>query len=69
MLLAERLKTDLIADSRMETDLIGPAPCFFAKINGIYRWQIILRGPQPVSLLHGRLPDGWRVEVDPVSLL
>jgi primosomal protein N' (replication factor Y) len=75
MLLAERLKTDLIADSRtgarqgMETDLIGPVPCFFAKINGIYRWQIILRGPQPVSLLHGRLPDGWRGEVDPVSLL
>ena len=67
--LAERLSTDLITESRTQTDLIGPAPCFFAKMNGIYRWQVILRGPDPVSLLRGRLPDGWRVEVDPVSLL
>lgn len=67
--LAVRLSTDLIAESRIGTDLIGPVPCFFAKMNGIYRWQVILRGPDPVSLLRGRLPDGWRVEVDPVSLL
>jgi primosomal protein N' (replication factor Y) len=67
--LAERLSADLLTESRVQTDLIGPVPCFFAKMNGIYRWQIILRGPDPVSLLRGRLPDGWRVEVDPVSLL
>ena len=67
--LAERLLTDLTIEGRKETDLIGPTPCFFAKMNGIYRWQIIVRGPDPVSLLRGRLPDGWRVEVDPVSLL
>ena len=67
--LAARLAADIEADKRIGTDLIGPAPCFFAKMNGIYRWQIILRGPQPVSLLHNRLPDGWRVEVDPSSLL
>ena len=73
--LAERLSTDLLTESppyegrRIQTDLIGPAPCFFAKMNGIYRWQIILRGPEPISLLRGRLPDGWRVEVDPISLL
>ncbi len=67
--LAERLKTDLITESRIETDLIGPVPCFFAKLNGLYRWQIILRGPEPASLLRGKFPDGWRIEVDPISLL
>ncbi len=67
--LAERLSTDIKTDKRIETDLIGPAPCFFAKLNGLYRWQIILRGPEPVSLLRGKLPDGWRIEVDPISLL
>jgi primosomal protein N' (replication factor Y) len=67
--LAVRLTADLKAEKRMETDLVGPVPCFFAKVNGIYRWQIILRGPEPVTLLRGRIPDGWRVEVDPVSLL
>jgi primosomal protein N' (replication factor Y) len=67
--LAERLKMDLTVGAHKETDLIGPVPCFFAKVNGVYRWQIVLRGPQPVSLLKGKLPDGWRIEVDPISLL
>ena len=67
--LAERLTTDIQIEKRKETNLIGPAPCFFAKINGIYRWQIVIRGPQPLSLLRTRLPEGWRIEVDPPSLL
>ena len=55
------------------TSLIGPVPSFFAKIGGYYRWQIILRGPVPVSVLREealvrQLVD-WRVEVDPISLL
>jgi len=55
------------------TSLIGPVPSFFAKIGGYYRWQIILRGPTPVSVLREealvrQLVD-WRVEVDPISLL
>ncbi len=51
------------------TEMIGPAPSFFARFGGMYRWQIILRGPDPVNLLSGRNLDNWRVEVDPVSLL
>jgi primosomal protein N' (replication factor Y) len=53
--------------------MIGPVPSFFAKIGGYYRWQIILRGPDPVSLLQEdpftRWLTDWRVEVDPISLL
>ena len=67
--LAARLTTDIKTEKRIETDVIGPAPCFFAKLNGIYRWQLIVRGPDPVSLVRGKLPDGWRIEVDPISLL
>jgi primosomal protein N' (replication factor Y) len=49
--------------------VIGPVPCFFARVGGDYRWQIVLRGANPQELLrHVRL-DGWRVEVDPISLL
>jgi primosomal protein N' (replication factor Y) len=49
--------------------VIGPVPAFFAKIGGVYRWQIVLRGPNPVSALQGLRLDGWRIEVDPISLL
>ncbi len=48
---------------------VGPVPCFFAKVGGYYRWQIVLRGSNPQELLRGVKLDGWRVEVEPVSLL
>lgn len=67
--MADRLSADIKAGQRIETDLIGPVPCFFAKVGGWYRWQIILRGPDPASLLGGKALADWRVEVDPVSLL
>jgi primosomal protein N' (replication factor Y) (superfamily II helicase) len=52
------------------TEMIGPVPCFYARLGGYYRWQVILRGPDPASLLRGdeTLKD-WRVEVGPQSLL
>ncbi|NLD44913.1 MAG: hypothetical protein GX657_15640, partial [Chloroflexi bacterium] len=53
-----------------EMDLIGPAPAFYARVRGRYRWQLLVRGPDPAALLRDlRLPLGWRVDVDPESLL
>ncbi len=66
---AEKLRAEIQAEGRVETELVGPLPCFFARLNGLSRWQIILRGPDPASLLRGKRFEGWRVEVDPVSLL
>jgi primosomal protein N' (replication factor Y) len=51
------------------TDLIGPAPCFFSKVSGYYRWQVVLRGPNPTLLLKDKSLGTARVEVDPISLL
>jgi primosomal protein N' (replication factor Y) len=49
--------------------MIGPAPSFFSRVDGRYRWQIVLRGADPGELLAGLRLDDWRVEMDPVSLL
>jgi primosomal protein N' (replication factor Y) len=52
------------------TELIGPAPCFFSRVNQMYRWQVLLRGPDPTAALRGiDLPGSWRIEVDPLELL
>ena len=60
------------------TTMIGPAPCFYARQAGLYRWQIVLRGPDPLAIVrnqpgldaHARSgPGNWRVEVDPMNLL
>jgi len=70
---AARLEPFLKTDDWKLTTLIGPVPSFFSKLGGIYRWQIVLRGPDPVSLLRERAMKSWlkdwRVEVDPISLL
>ncbi|MEZ4674109.1 MAG: primosomal protein N' [Caldilineaceae bacterium] len=50
--------------------ILGPAPAFFSRYRGYYRWQILLRAPQPAHLLRGMpIPFGWRVDIDPISML
>jgi primosomal protein N' (replication factor Y) len=66
---AGRLKIKIEAERRHQTELIGPVPSFFSKVDGIHRWQIIVRGPDPVSLLRDIKLNDWRIEIDPISLL
>jgi primosomal protein N' (replication factor Y) len=77
----ERAQTEAERESRFlrrrmtdvglaNTDVLSCAPCFVAKLRGRYRWQVVLRGPDPRAALAGvHLPPGWTVDVDPVSLL
>jgi len=53
-----------------DTAVIGPAPCFFPRLRDDYRWHIILRAPDPASILRGvPLPVACRVDIDPLNLL
>ena len=67
--MAGRLKIKIEAEARHQTELIGPVPSFFAKMDGLYRWQIIVRAPDPASLLRDIKLNDWRIEIDPISLL
>lgn len=64
-----KIETWIQAGERHATEMIGPTPCFYARQNGLYRWQIILRGPDPASLFENQTLGDWQVEVDPQSLL
>ena len=68
--LADILRDALARWGLPATDLIGPAPPFFARLRGRYRWQMLLRHSNPAELLRAiEIPPGWRVDVDPVSVL
>ncbi len=58
-------------DSRgFEVDLIGPAPNYYGRVRGLFRWQIVLRGPDARQVLSELpLPRGWSIDVDPVDIL
>jgi primosomal protein N' (replication factor Y) len=67
--MARRLKAWIDQEGFTETELIGPVPCYFSRLNGEYRWQILLRGPDPARLLRDKRLRDWKIEVDPASLL
>jgi primosomal protein N' (replication factor Y) (superfamily II helicase) len=68
--LAERLRKRLAAEGLPAEDLIGPAPAFFSRVRGRFRWQILLRHVAPPAFLrHFDLPPGWIVDIDPVDIL
>jgi primosomal protein N' (replication factor Y) len=67
--LAGQIHHWLKSGGKKATHVIGPVPPFFARLKGMYRWQIILRGPDPLSILRGRQLRDWRVEVNPPNLL
>jgi len=50
--------------------LIGPAPAFIHRLRGRFRWQLILRGTELSAFLSTiPFPQGWAIDIDPVSLL
>ncbi|MBN1428606.1 MAG: primosomal protein N' [Anaerolineae bacterium] len=65
-LLSERI----VAGKLAGTSLIGPAPCFYPRREGLYRWHILVRGPAPSALLSGlRSSHLLHIDIDPVSIL
>jgi primosomal protein N' (replication factor Y) len=68
-LMAAKIQAWMEAAGAHATRIIGPAPCYFPKLAGQYRWQILLAGPDPARILRGKDLGEWRVEVDPQTLL
>jgi primosomal protein N' (replication factor Y) len=66
---ANLLRQKIEYERRQETEIIGPVPCFYQRLENRYRWQIVVRGPQPVTLLHDEKLEGWCIEVNPQALL
>ncbi len=62
-----RRERETTGDTSVE--VVGPTPCFPHRLRGRWRWQVVLRGPDPSSLLERLRPGrGWVTDVDPVSL-
>jgi primosomal protein N' (replication factor Y) len=61
---------DAIEEQKLkETEIIGPVPCFFARQNGFYRWQIVLRSPDPARFLRENPVKDAHISINPPSLL
>ena len=67
---ADILRVWIKSEGYRATRLVGPVPAYFRKIRGEYRWQILLKGPNPINLVRDHPPDpDWIVEVNPPVIL
>ncbi|MFL5679612.1 MAG: primosomal protein N' [Chloroflexota bacterium] len=66
--MAERLR-NLAGERGLRVAVVGPAPAYIARRADRWRWNVVLRGPDPVALLDGTVEPPWSVDVDPESLL
>jgi primosomal protein N' (replication factor Y) len=68
--MADRLRLWVARQGFPAVEIIGPAPTYVQRIRSKYRWQILVRAPNPSQVLGPvPLPLGWKVDIDPVSLL
>lgn len=67
--LAEIIRDEMQAAGLHASSVIGPHPCFIPRLYGRYRYQLVLRGPNPAALLPTLPLRGWTVEIDPPNLL
>ena len=67
---ARRLTQERDRQGLPNLDILGPAPAFVPRVRGRWRWNVVLRGADPVALIREmQFPRGWTVDVDPASLL
>jgi primosomal protein N' (replication factor Y) (superfamily II helicase) len=57
------------AERRLDVSVVGPAPAYIARRADRWRWNLVLRGTSPVTLLEDALDRTWSIDVDPESLL
>jgi primosomal protein N' (replication factor Y) len=69
--LADRLRLHVERQGLPTVEVIGPTPSYVRRVRNQHRWQILLRAQDPAAVLRPMmpLPQGWRVDIDPVTLL
>ena len=69
-LFAETLRDEIQLRGMRATQLFGPVPPFFSRVDGRYRWQVIMRSPDPSEVLRDvSIPRQWIIDIDPMSTL
>lgn len=69
LLLREKLDLWIERLGLLDVDIVGPAPALMERLQGKYRWQMILRGHDLQRLLRVLHTPGWQVDIEPVSIM
>jgi primosomal protein N' (replication factor Y) len=69
--MADRLRHHIERQGIPAVEIIGPTPGYVRRVRNQYRWHILVRAQDPAAVLRPLLPlpQGWRIDIDPVTLL
>jgi len=69
--LAQTINDEKVRTGLVPLKLIGPMPSYISRRKGHYQWQIVLAGMQLSEFLNCNivLPQGWSVDIDPISVI
>jgi primosomal protein N' (replication factor Y) len=69
--LVDRLRRHVERMGLPAVEIIGPTPSYIRRVNNQYRWHVLVRAYDPPAVLRPLmpLPRGWKIDIDPVSLL
>jgi primosomal protein N' (replication factor Y) len=69
--LAARIRAHVERQGLPAVEVIGPTPGYVRRVRNQYLWHILVRAQDPAAVLRPLmpLPRGWRVDIDPVTLL
>jgi primosomal protein N' (replication factor Y) len=66
--MAERLR-ERAAERGLQAAIAGPAPAYVPRRAGRWRFNVVVRAPDPRAVVDGDPGPPWSVDVDPESLL
>ena len=71
---ASKLANQLRRQHGADIKLLGPAPAFYERMRGLYRWQIVVRASKRTTLVTiadqvAKSSGNWQIELDPISLI
>lgn len=65
-----QLQDRIRREGLLDAEVIGPAPAFFAKLRGRFRYHVLLKGKGAHDLLAAYPPPpNWRIDVEPLDML
>ncbi|MDD5095283.1 MAG: primosomal protein N' [Dehalococcoidia bacterium] len=67
--MANSLREERDSQGLANAAILGPVPAYIQRLRGRYRWQVMVRSPDPLAILSRiTIGQGWTADIDPAGM-